>query len=603
MGERIRNVQTGTHRPMRQVFQIFFKAEDTRPFIVLLCLLVGGTLEAIGIGALLPAIGTLLSGSSGGAMTAFETYLRSGMASLGLTPDFSTLLTLSVSFLLLRAVLLFVAMTYAGIMGARVANSLRRRLIKAVFEARWSYYADQSSGRIASVISNDATRAGEAYNMAAIAATNSVQIVAYALVALLINWTVALVAIVGGLVIAMISRLLIEVTRNASYKQSDRTALLTSDMVDLVQNMKSLKAMHRYDPMIESLSAIVKRLRRSLYVQNVSRFGLVYGNDVLMVSMLAAASWYAVTKAGVPVEQLLVIGILFFQVMSYMSKFLKQVQMASQVEASYVRTQDMIAEAEAQREMRPGKLPPPAGQDFVFEHVSFAHGDRPILVDVSVSIPARQITVLQGPSGAGKTTLIDLLIGLHRPQAGTIRIGQQPLEETDITAFRRNIGYVPQELALFHDSIRENISLSEPGISDDDIMEALRLAGADSFIASLPTGLDTDVGEFGGKLSGGQRQRISLARALVRKPDVLVLDEVTSALDPETETAIVDNIAGLRGRYTIIAITHRPAWTRIADVQYTFLGGRVTATPKKTMVAAADVDVAPPAKQSKVKRA
>jgi ATP-binding cassette subfamily C protein len=201
-------------------------------------------------------------------------------------------------------------------------------------------------------------------------------------------------------------------------------------------------------------------------------------------------------------------------------------------------------------------------------------------VDVSVSIPARQITVLQGPSGAGKTTLIDLLIGLHRPQAGTIRIGQQPLEETDITAFRRNIGYVPQELALFHDSIRENISLSEPGISDDDIMEALRLAGADSFIASLPTGLDTDVGEFGGKLSGGQRQRISLARALVRKPDVLVLDEVTSALDPETETAIVDNIAGLRGRYTIIAITHRPAWTRIADVVYSFAEGRVSKTPK-----------------------
>ena len=560
---------------MRQVFQIFFRAEDTRPFLVLLCLLIGGTMEAVGVGTLLPAIGTLLKAPSDNP-TAFEAYLRSAMAWFGLTVDFTTLLIIAVGLLVLRAVLLFLASTYAGIMGARVANNLRRRLIKAVFDARWSYYADQSSGRIASVISNDATRAGDAYNLAAIAATNSVQIVAYTLIALLINWRVAVVAILGGLVIAAASHKLIMISRRSSYKQSDRTATLTSDMVDLVQNMKSLKAMHRYDPMIEGLSALVKRLRRTLYVQNIARFGLVYGNDLMMVTILAAASWAAVTWAGVPVEQLLVIGILFFQVMSYMSKFLKQVQSASQVEASYMRTQEMIAEAEAQKEIRQGTLPPPEKQDFTFDKVSFAHGNTPVLMDVSVTIPANQITVLQGPSGAGKTTLIDLLIGLHQPQSGSVRIGSQALSETDITAFRRKIGYVPQELALFHDTIRENISLSESGISDDDILEALRLAGANGFISSLPLGLDTDVGEFGGKLSGGQRQRISLARALVRKPEVLILDEVTSALDPETEMAIVDNIAGLRGRFTIIAITHRPAWTRIADVQYTFLGGRVT---------------------------
>lgn len=575
MGEPTRNVQTGTHRLMRQVFQIFFRAEDTRPILVLLCLLIGGTMEAVGVGTLLPAIGTLLK-APGDNPTAFEAYLRSVMAWFGLTVDFTTLLVIAVGLLVLRAVLLFLASTYAGIMGARVANNLRRRLIKAVFDARWSYYADQSSGRIASVISNDATRAGDAYNLAAIAATNSVQIVAYTLIALLINWRVAVVAILGGLVIAAASHKLIMISRRSSYKQSDRTATLTSDMVDLVQNMKSLKAMHRYDPMIEGLSALVKRLRRTLYVQNIARFGLVYGNDLMMVTILAAASWAAVTWAGVPVEQLLVIGILFFQVMSYMSKFLKQVQSASQVEASYMRTQEMIAEAEAQKEIRRGTLSPPEKQDFTFDKVSFAHGNTPVLMDVSVTIPANRITVLQGPSGAGKTTLIDLLIGLHQPQSGSVRIGSQALSETDITAFRRKIGYVPQELALFHDTIRENISLSESGISDDDILEALRLAGANGFISSLPLGLDTDVGEFGGKLSGGQRQRISLARALVRKPEVLILDEVTSALDPETEMAIVDNIAGLRGRYTIIAITHRPAWTRIADVQYTFLGGRVT---------------------------
>lgn len=581
MGEPNQIVQIGFPCPMRQVFQIFFRADETRPFLVLLCLLVGGTLEAVGIGTLLPAVGTLLSAGSQNP-SLFETLLRNVLDTIHLTPDFPTLLFLSVALLSLRSLLLFGAMTYAGITGARVANSLRRRLIKAIFEARWAYYAEQSSGRMASVISNDATRAGDAYNMAAIAATNLIQIAAYSVIALAINWRVALLAMAGGVIISIAANTLIRISRRTSYKQSDRTAMLTADMVDLVQNIKSLKAMHRYDPMIENLSALVRRLRRALYVQLLTKFGLNYGIDLLMVLVIAGAAWFAVVVAGNPIQELIVIGILFLQVISYISKFLKQVQSATQVEASYIRIQDMIREAETQHEVRTGSRPPPSREDFHFEKVNFYHGEKPILLDVSLTIPASRITVLQGPSGAGKTTLIDLLIGLHTPQTGAIRIGEQPLSETDIIAFRHKIGYVPQELALFHDTIRENISLSEPGITDQEIHEALQLAGAGDFIASLPNGLDTDVGEYGGKLSGGQRQRISLARALVRKPEILVLDEVTSALDPETEAAIVDNIAGLRGRYTIIAITHRPAWTRIADVQYTFLGGRVTLTARQS---------------------
>jgi len=211
--------------------------------------------------------------------------------------------------------------------------------------------------------------------------------------------------------------------------------------------------------------------------------------------------------------------------------------------------------------------------------VTFAHGTTEIVSDVSFEIPGGAITVLSGPSGSGKTTIIDLLIGLHKPDRGQILIGGTPLSGIDIPAWRRMIGYVPQELNLFHSSIRDNIALGDAGIDDDDILRALVQAGASGFIDSLPAGLDTDVGEMGGKLSGGQRQRISLARALVHHPAVLILDEVTSALDPATEAEIVDNIAGLRGSYTIIAITHRPAWTKIADRLYTVSGGKVTPQP------------------------
>ena len=212
--------------------------------------------------------------------------------------------------------------------------------------------------------------------------------------------------------------------------------------------------------------------------------------------------------------------------------------------------------------------------------MTFAHGTTPVISNATFDIPANKITVLQGPSGSGKTTLIDLLIGLNTAQKGKILIGGQPIETIDIKAWRQSIGYVPQDLMLFHDTIHENISLSNPDISTEAILAALEQAGARDFIDALPEGIETDVGEMGGRLSGGQRQRISLARALVTNPKILILDEVTSALDPETEAEIVSNIASLRGRYTIIAITHRPAWTKIADRLYTISNGHVS-SPRK----------------------
>ncbi len=144
--------------------------------------------------------------------------------------------------------------------------------------------------------------------------------------------------------------------------------------------------------------------------------------------------------------------------------------------------------------------------------------------------------------------------------------------------WRKMIGYVPQELALFHDSIRANITLYDESITDAAIEDCLRLSGVAAFLHQLPNGIDTNVGEGGAKLSGGQRQRIALARALVTNPKLLILDEVTSALDPATEDEIVNNIAQLRGRYTIIAITHRPAWTRIADRLYTLQKDKAVAS-------------------------
>jgi ATP-binding cassette subfamily C protein len=201
-------------------------------------------------------------------------------------------------------------------------------------------------------------------------------------------------------------------------------------------------------------------------------------------------------------------------------------------------------------------------------------------------VPAREITVLTGPSGAGKTTIADLILGLYVPNQGRVLLDGVPLDELDLQSWRHLVGYVPQELVLFHDTIFANVALGDLGIRKTDVRRALQLAGAWEFVDALPEGMMTQVGEGGAKLSGGQRQRIALARALVGNPQLLILDEVTSALDPETEWQIVQGIQDLAGDMAVLAITHRPAFLEIADRLYRVADGRVVESAPELTVAA-----------------
>ena len=566
---------------MKAIFTVLFKAEGARPLFVILCLVLSSLAEAASIGSLLPVIAAM-SGSAEAQTTGLSAVIRSFLSAAGIEPSLGSLLLLVVGFMLLKAFLTFAALSYAGISAARVSIALRRRLVAAVFDAKWSFYSDQRGGRFANTISNDAGRAGDAYLLAAQVVAYGLQGLAYVTVAILINWRLALFGGLASCLVVLILGQLIRITRRAGFKQTDRTSALTVFMVDMLANIKPLKSSQRYDAMLATITRTLNRLKRTLVTRELSKAGLVQGSDAVTAILVGTGAYVAHTFWQTPLPELLVSGVIFFQIVAIMSKLLKFMQAAAQLESAYIRTMELVNMAAAQKEAHHGKHPPAIGAGFRYEHVDFAHGETEVLSDVSFTIPARAITVFSGPSGSGKTSLIDLLIGLNIPSRGRILIGDTPLTEIDMRAWRHMIGYVPQELSLFHASVRDNITLSDTSIGDEEVLAALEQAGASGFIANLPEGLDTDVGEMGGKLSGGQRQRISLARALVTRPQVLILDEVTSALDPETENEIVGNIASLRGKFTIIVITHRPAWTAIADRLYKVSHGKVTAARRTT---------------------
>jgi ATP-binding cassette subfamily B protein len=210
-----------------------------------------------------------------------------------------------------------------------------------------------------------------------------------------------------------------------------------------------------------------------------------------------------------------------------------------------------------------------------FEHVSFSYAESPTLKDISLDIPAGKSVAFVGSTGSGKSTLLKLLLRFYQPDAGTIRLDGVDVQTIALQDLRRCIGYVSQDSFLADTTIAENISYGLSGVSRQAVVAAAIASEAHEFIEVLPQGYDTPVGERGQKLSGGQRQRIALARAIVRDPEILVLDEATSAVDNETEAAIQRSLASLVVGRTSLIVAHRLSTVRHADVIHVLDDGRI----------------------------
>ena len=562
---------------MKSIFRIFFGAARTRPLLVLACMVAAGLFEMVSIGALVPLIGHL-GGTEAQSGSQMNELIHGLMGILGLPNTFEAMVMLVVAAMMIKSVFSFSAHAYVAYAIARVVSVMRANLVRQLLGARWSYFADQRIGRIANALSNDATRAGSAYQRSARFVAYFIQAIFYIIAALLISRELALIGAVVGCILVFALGWLVKVSRKAGYKQTDSTSDLVTYVSDTMNNIKPLKSMERQAPFIELFSRKIRVLRKSLVRQALATHGRSYGHEALVALCIGIAVYIATKQFNTPLSELVVAGIVFFQVTAVISRLQATLQEAAQLESAFWRLEEVLQSTAKAAETNPGTEVPTLNTGAKFHNVSFAHGDTPVVRDIELEIPANKITVLRGGSGAGKTTLIDLLIGLHRPDEGRITLDDVSLTDIDLKAWRRMIGYVPQELSLFHGTIRENITLGDTTVSAEAVDKALELAGAAEFIAKLPEGVETIAGEMGTKLSGGQRQRIALARALVTDPTLLILDEVTSALDPETEREIVDNIKALTGNYTIVTVTHRPAWTAIADRLYTMEAGQARLT-------------------------
>jgi ATP-binding cassette subfamily C protein len=552
---------------MRRIFRVFMSVPGWSKWTILAGLVLATVAEGFGLASLLPAL-TLLLGEGGEEPTLVHELIYGFLAAVRLPATLEVLLLLVLVGVLLKATLVALALVRVGYAVADVATKLRTTVVQRLLEVKWGYFTRQPIGRFANAMSQDATRAGRAYMLAQMFVASLLEAAVSVTLAFLVSWRLALLGLgIGGTILLLLGPF-VRMAKKAGRRQQTSTQGFVTLLSDTLIGIKPLKAMSRQEHFLPLLGRETRSLRKALRRQAISENMINEMREPIFMVFAVLGIYLAQARFVVPVSELLVMAMLLYRTVSSLGRVQRQLQRAIVLEASHRAVHKMIREAEAEREEFTGARVPTLERGCVFDHVSFAFGDKPVLDDVSLALPADRLTVLMGPSGVGKTTIADLLLGLYEPHAGRILIDDVPLAEIDLRAWRGMVGYVPQELTLFHDTVLANLTLGDPAIGEEEARAALETAGAGPFVASLPEGLWTTVGERGMQLSGGQRQRIALARALLIKPKLLILDEVTSALDPATEAEICDNVRALDGSLTILAITHRPAWLEVADRVY-----------------------------------
>lgn len=535
--------------------------------------------EGAGVLLIVPLLGSIglvvHEGATGGVAAAIER----GFTLAGLEPTLGVVLLIYLLVSVAHALLYRASLLVNPALEQAFGLALRGRFYTAVVSARWPFITTRRLADFVHAATTEIDRVGNAANQLFALMAGAAVTAVY--VAIAVRLSAPLTALVGGagLVLLWISR---HRTRRSTEKgdryleETRRQFRLTSDSLQALKLAKTFGTGARD---VDAFAAGAGR-RAAAYIDLVRTFARSKVTLDLSSALLVCALLYvSVTWLGIGGATLLMLVYVFSRIMPRVMALQASAETIFANLPSFRAIVDQIeaCEAEGERMPAPGAAPRALGQDVRFEQVGYTYAGSAgaALEGVSLSIPAGRITAIVGASGAGKSTLADILIGLLRPRSGAVVVDGRPLDDADLPAWRRSIGYVPQDGFLFHDSIRQNLAWVKPGATEAEMWTALERAEAADFVRARPEALDTIVGDQGVRLSGGERQRLALARALLVRPEVLVLDEATSALDSVNERLILDTLRQLARSVTIVVITHRLAAIRHADVIHVLAGGRV----------------------------
>lgn len=535
--------------------------------------------EGAGIALLFPILNVAgISLAPAGNAGKYANVIAHILKRVGISPTLLPLIAIFVAILALRS--LTMGAQNLAIFSACMATEsvLRDRVYRAIVNADWLFVVRHRSSEFIHALTGELQRVTVAENRLLLLAGQLFLAMVYLAIAFKLSMAMSLIALGSGMAAAFLLRHLTRAVHESSASISERSNALYAAATEHLQNLKTVKTYGAQERDGESFSTLGAQLISGNIAAVRQQVSAGFWFELGSIATLGAVVYLSLGVIAVPPVELFILVVLFSRLMPKLSSAYNYYHNVVQGLPAFANILALEARCIDAAEPAVAKIAGPAlTKDLRLEDVSFSYesASEPVLRDISIGIPAGSITAVVGPSGAGKSTLADIIIGLLRPTMGCVKIDGRELDRDRIRAWREQVGYVTSDTFLFHRSIRDNLLWARPGATETEIRDALRLAAAEDFVRRRPEGLDTIIGDRGLMLSHGERQRLALARSILRRPSLLVLDEATSGLDSENETRVLDAVEGIHGLITTVIISHRLSTIRRADLIYVLEGGRI----------------------------
>ena len=542
----------------------FVKFGGRRVGAAVLLMIIGGLLESVSLALLAPLFALFTDPHRDGlANRLFNLVLppNSSMSSkLGLV------LFLFVIVMIVRTLVIMVRDRTNARLQMDFGEHLQVRMMRALGAARWQDIENMKHARITQALGGSLSRVTTANTLMLQAAVQLTMLIAQWLMVLLLAPAVALIFVV---IVAVGAYPLIRALKGSSAlgrEMSSGGLTLVHTTSQLLGGLKLSFAQNMQPAFVHEYARVARELKNRRYAyskgQSSMRAGLTMGAAIAGALLL-----FVGFTVGIPIARLLASFAIFARMNSATVLLIQCSNQLANNAPAHGEIMGLLDDLKSERLNVSEGLKASLGpmKSLEFDDVSVGHAPDWRLKDVSVVLHRGETIGIAGPSGAGKTTFLDSTAGLVVPNSGTIRVNRTPLDSSVANLWRDRISYVTQECFLFNESIRRNLTWGSKETPDEILWEALAIVRMDAVIGKTGDGLDTEVSERGIRFSGGERQRIALARAILRQPQILILDEATNAIDIDTEAAIFQRLSAARPDLTIIVVAHRPSTLAVCD--------------------------------------
>jgi ATP-binding cassette subfamily C protein len=534
--------------------------------------------EGFSLILLIPLLQLIGIDMGSGSVNQIGGYISIFFNELGLKPSLILVLIIYVLVISVIAILNRMQNVITADIQYQFAADMRINLYKSITNSNWLFFSRMKSSNFAHALTNEIERVSIGTGQFLTLLASIMILLVYIIFALKLAGLITGIIFIVGVIILLILRKKINSSRTKGEHITTTTQDLYSSIIQQLNGMKTIKSFGMEEENIKIFSKQTDQVAQTYLdtIQSYADVKLLF--DVGTVVILSIIVWLLIEVVNISTVTLLILIYLFVRMIPQFSIIQRSYQYFISILPAYNNVITLEKECIEKTDIK-GQINDKIklNNSITFNNVSFSYSksDNFALENLNLKINAGKTIAIVGSSGSGKTTIADMIMGLIFPDEGELKVDDLTLSPELLRIWRNQIGYVSQETFLFNESIRSNMTLANPNATDKEIAESLKLASAYQFVNNLPEGLETNIGDLGVKLSGGERQRLALARALIGKPSILILDEATSNLDSENETKIMESLDEIHGDITILIIAHRLSTIKNADYVYLIDNGHI----------------------------